>query len=145
VRIKSLSCPRSSGKMPRFLTGDELGNLKAYISTTEGDSTRVQCSELLIQTDKRKSIQRLAIAESTVRNILRVEIIYRCGRTEEKVASTLADGTVLVHSLDCGDNLKLTQRHLWKENRLKPGQSFVGLAVSEGYASVTLISQLAHN
>ena len=55
-------------------------------------------------------------------------------RTEEKVASALADGTVLVHSLNHGDGLKLTQCYQWKEHRLKPGQSFVGLAVSEGYA-----------
>jgi len=47
--------------------------------------------------------------------------------------------------LNDGDDLKLTQHHQWKENRLKPGQSFVGLAVSERYAQVTPISQLAHN
>lgn len=33
----------------------------------------------------------------------------------------------------------MTQRHQWKENRLKPGQSFVGLAVSEGCAHFMLI------
>lgn len=44
-----------------------------------------------------------------------------------------------MHSLNGEDNLKLTQRHQWKENRLKPGQSFVGLAVSEGCAHFILI------
>lgn len=58
--------------------------------------------------------------------------MHSYGRTEEKIASALADGTVHVHSLDHGDDLKLTQRHQWKENRLKSGQSFVGLAASEG-------------
>ena len=57
--------------MPRFVTGDELGNLKAYVSTTEGGETKVQCTELLVETNKRKSVQNLAIAKSTVRNILR--------------------------------------------------------------------------
>jgi hypothetical protein len=57
--------------MPRFITGDELGNIKAYVSTAEG-GTKVQCSELLIETDKRKSVQMLAIAKSTVGNILGV-------------------------------------------------------------------------
>ena len=57
-------------KMPRFITGDELGNLKAYVSTNDGDSTKVQCSELLVETNKQKSIQKLAVAKSTVRNIL---------------------------------------------------------------------------
>lgn len=47
-----------------------------------------------------------------------------------------------MHSLNDGDNLNLTQHHQWKENRLKPGQSFVGLAVSELYAQS--ISLLAH-
>jgi len=56
--------------MPRFITGDELGNLKAYVSTNDGDSTKVQCSELLVETNKQKSIQKLAVAKSTVRNIL---------------------------------------------------------------------------
>ena len=68
--IKSLSCLHPSGKMPRFITGDELGNLKAYVSTNEGGGTKVRCSELLVETNKQKSIQRLAIAKSTVRNIL---------------------------------------------------------------------------
>ena len=56
--------------MPRFITGDELGNLKAYVSTTEGGSTKVQCSELLVETNKTKTVQKLALAKSTVRNIL---------------------------------------------------------------------------
>ena len=56
-------------KMPRFITGDELGNLKAYVSSTEKDGTKVRCSELLVETDKRKSVQMLAIAKSTVGNI----------------------------------------------------------------------------
>lgn len=49
-----------------------------------------------------------------------------------------------MHSLTHGDDLRLTQRHQWKENRLKPGQSFVGLATSKGYAWVVLNSLLAH-
>ena len=49
-----------------------------------------------------------------------------------------------MHSLNSGDNLKLTQCQQWKENRLKPGQSFVGLAVSEGSVQVTQISRVAH-
>jgi hypothetical protein len=57
------------GKMPRFITGDELGNLKAYTSATKGGTTEVSCSELLVETDKQKSIQKLAIAKSTVRNV----------------------------------------------------------------------------
>jgi hypothetical protein len=60
------------GKMPRFITGDELGNLKAYASVTENDSTKLRCSELLVENDKRKSVQMLAIAKSTVGNIQRV-------------------------------------------------------------------------
>jgi len=58
------------GKMPRFITGDELGNLKAYTSETEDGATKVNCSELLVETSKEKSIQKLAIAKSTVRNVL---------------------------------------------------------------------------
>ena len=61
------------GKMPRFITGDELGNLKAYVSATESDSAQVRCSELLVETDKRKSVQMLATARSTVGNI---RIVY---------------------------------------------------------------------
>ena len=41
-----------------------------------------------------------------------------------------------MHSLIDGDNLSFTLRHQWKENRLKSGQSFVGLAVSEWYAQI---------
>jgi len=57
--------------MPRFITGDELGNLKAFVSTTEGDTSKVNCLELLVETNKQKSIQELAIYKSTVRTILR--------------------------------------------------------------------------
>lgn len=59
------------GKMPRFLTGDELGNLKAYVTATEDTSVKIRCSELLVETSKQKSVQKLAIARSTVRSILR--------------------------------------------------------------------------
>ena len=45
-----------------------------------------------------------------------------------------------MHSLSDGDDLKLAQRYQWNENRLKPGQSFVGLAVSEGCACAMPIS-----
>ena len=55
--------------MPRFITGDELGNLKAYTSENKDGATKVNCSELLVETNKEKSIQKLAIAESTVRNV----------------------------------------------------------------------------
>jgi len=58
------------GKMPRFITGDELGNLKAYTSESKDGATKVDCSELLVETNKEKSIQKLAIAQSTVRNAL---------------------------------------------------------------------------
>lgn len=64
--------------MPRFITGDELGNLKAYVSAIEGNSTKVQGSELLIETDKRKSVQKLAIAESTVRNMPCKNFTWKC-------------------------------------------------------------------
>lgn len=58
--------------MPRFITGDELGNLKAYVSVVENGSFEVRCSELLVETDKRKSVQMLAITKSTVGNIQKV-------------------------------------------------------------------------
>ena len=77
VRAREITCvcKRPSGyahlgKMPRFITGDELGNLKAYISGTEDGAAKVNCSELLVETNKQKSIQKLAIAKSTVRNFL---------------------------------------------------------------------------
>ena len=58
--------------MPRFIAGDELGNLKAYLSATDEGATKVNCTELFVQTDKQKSVQKLAIAKSTVRNIVGV-------------------------------------------------------------------------
>ena len=70
VLIKTSCACVHPGKMPRFITGDELGNIKAYVSANDSDGTKVQCSELLVETNKQKSIQRLAIAKSTVRNIL---------------------------------------------------------------------------
>lgn len=63
---------KSLEEMPRFITGDELGNLKAYVSAAENNGTTIRCSELLVETDKQKSVQKLAIAKSTVGNIQRV-------------------------------------------------------------------------
>ena len=122
--------------MPRFITGDELGNLKAYTSTTESGSAGVQCSELLVENKKQKcGVQMLAIAKSKVGNVSRS--MTGCAHTSEgKVASALADGTVSTYSLNAGDNTSLTEHNHWKENRLKHGQSFVGLAVSERYVQV---------
>ena len=70
--------------MPRFITGDELGNLKAFTSTTEDDTVKVNCSELLVETSKQKSIQKLAIAKSTVRTNLRELISTRTDTTKLK-------------------------------------------------------------
>lgn len=49
-----------------------------------------------------------------------------------------------MYSLNDGDDLKLTQRCQWKENRLKIGQSFVGLAISEAYVRVIQILLTPH-
>lgn len=76
--VKAITCRQKTafvweddpGKMPRFIAGDELGNLKAYLSATEEGATKVNCSDLFVQTNKQKSVQKLAIAESTVRSIL---------------------------------------------------------------------------
>ena len=78
ARVRAITCAQGPlvpacvhlEKMPRFITGDELGNLKAYVSTNESDGTKVQCSDLLVETNKQKSIQGLAIAKSTVCTIL---------------------------------------------------------------------------
>lgn len=78
AQVRKITCVQKTGlwlythlgKMPRFITGDELGNLKAYTSETKDGATKVDCSELLVGTSKEKYIQKLAIAESTVRNVL---------------------------------------------------------------------------
>ncbi|KAG1754286.1 WD40-repeat-containing domain protein [Suillus lakei] len=101
--------------MPRFLVGDELGNIKSV----QYDPALQEESKPILQTlydgnitGRTKGIQKLALnaGEKTL------------------LSAAHANGAVSIFSLSEDDQLELIQE--WKETRIKTDQSFIGLAAS---------------
>ncbi|KAG9318436.1 hypothetical protein JVU11DRAFT_527 [Chiua virens] len=99
--------------MPRFLTGDELGNIKSV----SYDPNALPEHKLSLKTlhdgtsnGRTRGVQKLAISGTLL-------------------ASAHADGSLCLASLTSEDDLE--QRHTWKETRFKTDQSFVGLASAQ--------------
>ncbi|KAG2077828.1 WD40 repeat-like protein [Suillus decipiens] len=101
--------------MPRFLVGDELGNIK---SVGYNPASQEEIKPVLktlhdgTVTGRSKGIQKLALnaGEKTL------------------LSAAHADGAVSIFSLNEDDQLELLQE--WKETRIKSDQSFIGLAAS---------------
>ncbi|KAK7014906.1 WD repeat-containing protein 74 [Favolaschia claudopus] len=91
--------------MPRFITGDQLGNLKSLqVSTADGPSELTQ----------------LHSAKSSVAALS----IPSVASTSKLAAVAYADGSLSAFTIHDND-LQIAKQ--WKENRLKPDQIFVGL------------------
>ncbi|KAJ7172528.1 hypothetical protein C8R46DRAFT_992734 [Mycena filopes] len=101
--------------MASFLVGDELGNIKSLkptISTPQAPST------LSLLHSGKSSVNALSVAS-----------------TSKSVAAAYADGSVAAFTRD-DTELHLVEQ--WRETRLKPNQSFVGLqATDRGIYSCT--------
>ncbi|KAF9246568.1 hypothetical protein BU15DRAFT_39865 [Melanogaster broomeanus] len=100
--------------MPRFLTGDELGSIKSvsyHPNDAPGTQTQLRTLHDGTSTSRARGVQRLAISrgDSTL------------------LASAHADGSLCLSSLTDG----LERRQEWKETRMKPDQTFVGLASTQ--------------
>ncbi|KAG2364499.1 hypothetical protein BDR07DRAFT_1482443 [Suillus spraguei] len=101
--------------MPRFLVGDELGNIKSvgYNPTSQEEIKPVlKTLHDGTITGRNKAIQKLALhaGEKTL------------------LSAAHANGAVSIFSLKEDDQLELVQE--WKETRIKSDQSFIGLAAS---------------
>ena len=127
-KLKSLTATT----MPRFLTGDELGNIKSlrhHESNSELKTIHDGSS-----TGKLKGIQALSMASaSDGSKLVRIHVKPLCQDTQScvqgKVAAGHTDGSASTFILKDDDRLELL--HEWKETRLKPDQTFVGLSASE--------------
>ncbi|KAJ8078726.1 hypothetical protein PM082_013009 [Marasmius tenuissimus] len=97
----------------RFITGDELGNLKV-VSLVEGDQKlKLGYAEVPTSTSTPKSVQKLAI---------------KCSKDDENstVSAAYADGTVATLQVEQDSSLK--KLRTWNEPRMKAGERFVGLS-----------------
>ncbi|TFY66144.1 hypothetical protein EVG20_g4943 [Dentipellis fragilis] len=100
--------------MPRFLAGDELGNIKSlkYIAAEKPGETKAEVSTIYDGSEggKEKAIQALSVSADGA-----------------MISAARADGTAGIYRLK-EDSLEIV--HDWKEPRLKAGQRYVGLAMS---------------
>ncbi|THU90702.1 hypothetical protein K435DRAFT_968533 [Dendrothele bispora CBS 962.96] len=95
----------------RFLTGDELGSIKAlHYDTKLTDGPKTKLNTILTGS---APVQRLS---------------SRTSDNSTLVAATYSDGLTNVFSVEDDDSVQQTQN--WTETRLKNGQCFVGLAIS---------------
>ncbi|THH13434.1 hypothetical protein EW146_g6788 [Bondarzewia mesenterica] len=101
--------------MPRFLTGDELGNIKS-LKYTVLDAPKAEISTLYTRSEsgKEKCIQALTVAPSS--------------QEKKIIAAAHADGSASALLLNEDDSLETLCE--WKEPRLRTGQKYVGLAIS---------------
>ncbi|KAF8268881.1 hypothetical protein EI94DRAFT_1771451 [Lactarius quietus] len=102
--------------MPRFFSGDELGNIKAlsYLPASKADS-KVTLTTLYDGSDKgkRRAVQKMAVSTSPTDGQL---LVVAC-----------ADGSASVSQLK-PEGLESIRE--WTERRLSPGQKYIGLAAS---------------
>ncbi|KAA1469473.1 hypothetical protein DENSPDRAFT_878950 [Dentipellis sp. KUC8613] len=100
--------------MPRFLAGDELGNIKSlkYNPAQKPGEAKAEVSTIYEGSEggKEKAIQALAVSADGA-----------------MISAARADGTAGIYRLE-DDSLETV--HDWKEPRLKVGQRYVGLSVS---------------
>ncbi len=125
--------------MPRFFSGDELGNIKAltYLPASKADS-KVTVVTLYDGSGKGKhrAVQKLAVSTSpTDGQLVRVqtilcETVLSLTDLEEKLVVACADGSASVSQLKPEGLEPLRE---WTESRLSPGQKCIGLAASSAY------------
>ena len=121
--------------MPRFLTGDELGNIKALQYSSNNNTKGALRLRILYDgsnSGRTKGIQALSISsspsgEKMVRNSppSRRDIH---DLSQRKLASAHSDGSASIFHLLNDDTVDLL--HDWKETRLKSDQTYVGLSTS---------------
>ncbi|KIM87003.1 hypothetical protein PILCRDRAFT_815437 [Piloderma croceum F 1598] len=99
--------------MPRFLIGDELGNIKSL--RCSGDNLELKTIHDGSHTGKGKCIQALSAASTSSGATL--------------LAAAHADGYISASILQDDDHLEPLDQ--WKETRFNPDQRYVGLSVSE--------------
>ena len=119
--------------MPRFLTGDELGNIKSLRYT--GNNTELETIHDGLSTGKLKSIQALSVTSTSepdgtrlVRNIHSIPWQGVQDFIQGKIAAAHADGYISTSILQDDDQLE--PLHEWKETRFKADQRYVGLSAS---------------
>ncbi|KAH9180761.1 hypothetical protein EDB89DRAFT_2122170 [Lactarius sanguifluus] len=107
--------------MPRFFSGDELGNIKAltYLPASKADS-KVTVVTLYDGSGKGKhrAVQKIAVSTSPTDG------------TAKKLVAVCADGSASVSQLRPEGLEPLRE---WTEPRLSPGQKYIGLAASSAY------------
>lgn len=121
--------------MPRFVTGDELGNIKSfnYVPSSTAQS-KVAVSTLYDGADKGKqrAVQKLAVHTSGDGGpLVRQSPTWPSSRTRTdcgvKIAVARSDGSASVSRLQAQGLETLRE---WTEPRLKAPQKFIGLAAS---------------
>ena len=122
----------------RFLTGDQLGNIKSviYIPSTTAQS-KVTVSTLYDGSEKGKerAVQKLTIQTSADGPLVRQSprgCSCMCIDSEVKIAVARSDGSASISRLQAQGLESLRE---WTEPRLKTSQRYVGLAASDAYVN----------
>jgi ribosome biogenesis protein NSA1 len=123
--------------MPRFLVGDELGNIKSVQYNPASQETSKSVLKTLhdgTATGRAKGIQKLALSNAEENILVRLAcpfaLVNLSSNAEGKLSAAHANGAVSIFSLNEDDQLELLQE--WKETRIRTDQSFIGLAASGG-------------
>ena len=118
--------------MPRFFSGDELGNIKALTYRADSKTTGVTLYDGSGK-GKHRAVQKIAVSTSTTDGqLVRVQIILHgtvlsLTDLEEKLVVACADGSAAVSQLKSEG---LEPMREWTERRLSPGQKYIGLAAT---------------
>ena len=137
--------------MPRFFSGDELGNIKAltYPPASKADS-KATVVTLYDGSGKGKhrAVQKMAVStSSTDRQLVRLPnrlplTVLSLTDLEEKLVVACADGSASVSQLK-PEGLEPIRE--WTERRLSPGQKYIGLAATSAYVIHDLRSRISLN
>ena len=123
-------------KMPRFFSGDELGNIKALTYSKVDPKVNVVTLYDGSSRGKHRAVQKIAVSTAPTDGQLLVRLQTICGSVlsltdlEEKLVVSCADGSASVSQLKPEGLEPLRE---WTEPRLRPGQKYVGLSASSAY------------
>ncbi|KAH9842823.1 uncharacterized protein C8Q71DRAFT_222574 [Rhodofomes roseus] len=104
--------------MPRFFTGDELGSVKS-----------VRYLQDSVEKQWKPEVHIISSTPAEARPVPVQKLAFSVVGTDKVLAAARGDGSASIYRIQEDESVSSVAE--WKEARLKPGQRYVGLSVSE--------------
>ncbi|KAG6897464.1 hypothetical protein C0992_001239 [Termitomyces sp. T32_za158] len=128
--------------MRRFLVGDELGNIKSISFSPDVPDGTDKTSLKMLRNGTSDAVEVLGVGPPTdgvgSQLVCVIFVNFGSGRLtrsfQAKIVAGFSSGLASSFSLDHSNGDQLQEVFQWKETRLRDGQKYIGLDVSEKFA-----------